>query len=360
MRPAELRLAGVILQVGAETVAAQDTLEHGSQQAGQDCAAARGRHRIDHVPRRHKGPQEAFGAVGPPTRLIDVQHRLIFQLLFQFLARCGHRLAGFFPALLRASQTDVDSQNLPQQGFHHPARHAADHRQVGDQRRQLRPEMPLGFLWHRRARAFAALRTDHAMTLIFDRARLDGRQFGHLMPLRFPGGLHLFDVRGQRMTAVPALFRQNRPNLVDLRDGQQGPMRPAMAGLSAHFSAALLAAAALARFAGQSVGGRRLGRVRRVLLAQRQLTLQIGDLLFGVGDLLLLFGYLICLLADLLFPVSQLAAKPFVLPLQIARLRIAMPRIHPPYGSRFGAICPAQSPRGPELLQEMTPTPSRV
>ena len=31
--PAELRLAGVIFQVGAETVAAQDALEHGSQQA---------------------------------------------------------------------------------------------------------------------------------------------------------------------------------------------------------------------------------------------------------------------------------------------------------------------------------------
>src|SRR4029077_11396393 len=324
--------------------------EHGSQQTRQDCAAARGRHRINHVPRRHKGPQEAFSAVGPPTRLIDVQDRLIFQLLFQFLARCGHRLTGFFPALLRASQTDVDSQNLSQQGFHHPARHAADHRQVGDQRRQLRPEMPLGFLWRRRARAFAALRTDHTMTLIFDRARLDGRQFGHLMPLWFPGGLHLFDVRGQRMTAVPALLRNNRPNLVDLRDGYQGPMRPAMAGLSAHLSPAFLAPAALARFAGQSVGGRWLRRIRRVLLAQRQLTLQIRDLLLGIRDLLLLFGYLIGLLADLLFPVRQLAAKPFILQLEIARLRIAMPPIHPPSGSRFGAICPGTSAWARELL----------
>jgi hypothetical protein len=126
MSPAELRVAGVILPVGAETVAAQDTLEYGSQQAGQDCTAARGRHRIDHVPRRHKAHQEEFGGVGPPTRLITVQGKLIFQMLFQFPAGGRHGLVGFLPALLRASQTDVDSPNLPQQGFHHPARHAAE------------------------------------------------------------------------------------------------------------------------------------------------------------------------------------------------------------------------------------------
>src|ERR1039457_1468858 len=153
------------------------------------------------------------------------------------------------------------------------------------------------------------------------------------------------------MTAVLALFRQDGPNLVDFRNGHQGPMRSAMAGLAAHLPPALLAPATLTRFTGQSIGGRRFGGVRGVLFAQRKLTLQIRNLLLGVRDLLLLFGYLIGLLTDLLFPVSQLAAKLFVLPLQIARLRIAMPRIHPPYGSRFGAICPAKSTGGRELLR---------
>ena len=165
----------MILQIGAETIAAQDTLEHGSQQADQDFAAARGGHRVDHVARGHKGPQEALDAIGPPTRLVDVQHRLILQLLFQFLTGGGYRLAGFFPALLRAPQTDVDSQNLPQQGFHYPSWHAADYRQVCDQCRQLRAEAPAGFLRHGGARAFATLRTDHAVALIFNGARLDGR-----------------------------------------------------------------------------------------------------------------------------------------------------------------------------------------
>src|SRR5712671_3515770 len=45
-----------------------------AQQTDQDFAAARGGHRVDYVPRRHKGPQEAFVAVGSPARLIDIQH----------------------------------------------------------------------------------------------------------------------------------------------------------------------------------------------------------------------------------------------------------------------------------------------
>jgi len=58
------------------------------------------------------------------------------------------------------------------------------------------------------------------MALIFNRACLDGRQFGHLMPLWFPTRLHLLDLGGQRMTTVLTMFRQNGPNLVYLRGGQ--------------------------------------------------------------------------------------------------------------------------------------------
>src|SRR5438105_7108970 len=111
------------------------------------------------------------------------------------------------------------------------------------------------------------------------------------------------------MTAVLALFRQDGPNLVDLGDGHQGPMRSAVAGLATHFPPALLAATALTRFTGQSIRGRRFGRVRRVLLAQRQLPLQIRDLLLGIRDLLLLFGYLIGLPADLLIPLRQFVTQ---------------------------------------------------
>src|ERR1017187_6467480 len=70
--PAELRFAGVILQVRAETVDAQDALENGSQQADQHFAAACRRHRIHHVPCRHESPEKSFIAVAPPARLIDI------------------------------------------------------------------------------------------------------------------------------------------------------------------------------------------------------------------------------------------------------------------------------------------------
>src|ERR1035441_9988363 len=69
VRPRELRFAGMILQVRAETAAAQHALKDGSQQTDQHFAAAGGRHRVDHVPCRHESPQEALSAVGPPARL---------------------------------------------------------------------------------------------------------------------------------------------------------------------------------------------------------------------------------------------------------------------------------------------------
>src|SRR5215813_8042746 len=101
------------------------------------------------------------------------------------------------------------------------------------------------------------------------------------------------------MTAVPALFRQHGPNFVHFIGGHQRPMRSTMAGLAPCRPPTLLTSASLARFASESIGGGRLRRVRRILSAQRQLTLQVGNLLFGVGnllfglsDLLISFGYL--------------------------------------------------------------------
>ena len=128
-----------------------------------------------------------------------------------------------------------------------------------------------------------------------------------------------------------ALFRQDGHNLIDFGDGYQGPMRSAMAGLAAHFPSALAAPAALTRFTGQSIRGGRFGRVRGVLFAQRQLPLQIRDLLLRIGDLFLLFGNLIGLSADLLIPLRSFTTEPFVLPLQIVRRHSPpIPRTHPP------------------------------
>ena len=86
-------------------------------------------------------------------------------------------------------------------------------------------------------------------------------------------------------------------------------MMPRVTGLSAGFPLALVLAAAPSLLAGQSVGGRWLGGVRGVALAQLQLPLQIRDLLLGVRNLLLTF-------ADLFFALGDFTAEFFILSLQ--------------------------------------------
>jgi hypothetical protein len=149
---------------------------------------------------------------------------------------------------------------------------------------------------------------------------------------------------------MPALRRQDGPNLVDSFGRRQGPMRSAMAGLSTGLPPAFLPPTSPARFACQPIGGRRLRGVRGVLFSQRQLPIQIRDLLLGICDLLLLLGDLFALAANLLILLGQLPAQPFDFPFQIARLRIATPPTHPPYDSRSHSICPVKSARVLELL----------
>ena len=74
-------------------------------------------------------------------------------------------------------------------------------------------------------------------------------------------------------------------------------MHSAMTRLPAHLPAALPTSAPLAGFAGQSIGGWRFGGIRGVLFPQRQLLLQVGDLLLLLADLLFSVG-------DLLIPLD--------------------------------------------------------
>ena len=73
-----------------------------------------------------------------------------------------------------------------------------------------------------------------------------------------------------------------------------------MTGLPTRLPLAFLPPSSLSRFAGQSIGGRWLGGIRGVPFAQRELTLQILNLLFGIRDLFLGVRDLSLLLSDLL------------------------------------------------------------
>ena len=134
------------------------------------------------------------------------------------------------------------------------------------------------------------------------------------------------------MSALLALVRQHGLDLVDSVDGYQRPMRSAVAGLTAHLPPALFLAASRTRLTGQSVRGRRLGRVGGILLPQRQFPLQIGDLLFGVRDLLLgvcdlllFLGQLLSLFGELLPQLLHLAAQAFVLATQCLSIQRRRP-----------------------------------
>ena len=86
-----------------------------------------------------------------------------------------------------------------------------------------------------------------------------------------------------------------------------------MALLSTRFALALLSPPALPRTPRQAIGGWWLGRVGGILLARRQLALQIGDLLFGIGNLMFAVG-------DLLIPFCYLLLEPLNLTLLLLHL----------------------------------------
>jgi hypothetical protein len=124
---------------------------------------------------------------------------------------------------------------------------------------------------------------------------------------------HLLGLLRQRLATMLAFQRQHRTHFLDLFRRSQGAVMAGMTLLPAHFALALLAPPALPRIPRQSIGGRRLGRVGGILLARRQLPLQIGDLLFGVRDLLFGVRDLSFSLGDLPFALGYFPAESLVL-----------------------------------------------
>src|ERR1039457_2987510 len=104
-------------------------------------------------------------------------------------------------------------------------------------------------------------------------------------------------------------------------------MMPRMSGLGTRLALALVLSAARSLLSGQSVGGRWLGGVGRVLLPSSQLPLQIGDLIFGVRDLLFGVRDLFIGVRDLLFVFGIFPAGFFCLAERPPFLRIRLFRV---------------------------------
>jgi len=134
-----------------------------------------------------------------------------------------------------------------------------------------------------------------------------------LVTLHFSQALDLIELLRQGLSTMLAFHRQHRAHFLNLFWRNQRAVMAGMALLSTRLAFALLPPPTLPRLPGQSVGGRRLGGVGGILLARRQLSFQIGDLLFGIGDLL--FG-----IGDLLIPFRYLLSEPLNLTLLLLYL----------------------------------------
>src|SRR5437588_4122889 len=150
MRPTQLHAAGMILEIDPPWVTTLNPAEDRPQQRHQYLSTPRGGHRIEDQLLRYEHPNPPLVAVGAPTRLVHMQHRLVRQLLLQLLTGPLDRLADFLPSFLGAPQTHLQAPHIGQHGFHQPSRHPTNHRPVGDQRRQVRSKVPADLLRQRR------------------------------------------------------------------------------------------------------------------------------------------------------------------------------------------------------------------
>lgn len=194
--------------------------------------------------------------------LIAVQYRLLRQLPRQFVVRFGHRRADLFPHVLHRSQTQRYSQYMLHRFHHHSPRHPAGHRLTGDQRRQLRPEVPFHFFRQSGLSCLSALYALQFVALIFRDMRFDLRQLGYLMTLRFA----LFPARpvslAERLLAVAALRWVHWHHLADTLGRKQVAMVSSVSWSSAGFPAALLSLA-------DHIGAVAFPPVRRMTVAWR-------------------------------------------------------------------------------------------
>lgn len=108
---------------GAVTVASDrcrespQTRRRARSRAHRPCASSQsGRRQTS----ERRPPRASVLAIGSMAGLIAVDHRLMFQSLFEFLARCIHRLARLLPSRLLTAQTDRDVQRIFQRRSHQP------------------------------------------------------------------------------------------------------------------------------------------------------------------------------------------------------------------------------------------------
>ena len=230
-----------------------------------------------------------------------------------------------------------------EQPLHHETRQSAHDREIRNQRRELRAKLPHAVVRQRRLRRVPALVTAQLVAPIFGDVRLDRGQLGHLVTPRSAD----LSARVQRLLAMPTDRRDEIDNRLHPFDWHQRPGVPRMPRLSPRFAATLRAATPFALLASEAIGGGWLGRHRRVLLAQRQLPLQICDLFLGVRDPFLGLRQLPPQALILLFQLLDLGRRPAIVrgtvlaQTRSSSLRRCLRRTHPAQRTQLHGNCPA-------------------
>jgi len=164
------------------------------------------------------------------------------------------------------------------------------------------------------------------MAAILGDVGLDGWQFRDLMASGITDGV----ARVQPVLAMATRRRDQIKGLIRTLGGNQWARMPGMSGLSTGLSSTLGAATAFTLTAGETIGRRRLRSRGRILLTQRELSLQIGDALGLLGNLALAFG-------ELPSQTLNLLLQPL---LGVFALLSLGPR-HVSHGTPIGSICTA-------------------
>jgi hypothetical protein len=164
------------------------------------------------------------------------------------------------------------------------------------------------------------------MAAILGDVRLDGWQFRDLMASGITDGI----ARVQPVLAMATRLGDQIKGLIRTLGGNQWARMPGMSGLPTGPSLTLRAATAFALAAGETIGGGRLRGRRRILLPQRELSLQIGDALGLLGNLVLAFGERSSQALNLLLQAL----------LGVVALLSLGPR-HASHGTPIGSICTA-------------------
>jgi hypothetical protein len=136
--------------------------------------------------------------------------------------------------------------------------------------------------------------------------------------------------RAQPVLAMATRLGDQINGLIRTLGGNQRARMPGMSGLPTGLSSTLRAATAYALAAGETIGGWRLRGRRRILLTQRELSLQFGDALGLRGNLVLACGE---------FPSQALNLLLQAL-LSVFALLSLGPR-HASHGTPIGSVCTA-------------------